>query len=77
MKTMTKSQIISAAMSGCIVKWMPSHKIEELAYSYLTKRVLVKRLFDEKWHPIQLKRNYYFCEIVPMKQSVSIGELLM
>ena len=76
MKTLTKQQIISAAMSHCCVKWMPTGRIELLRYSYITRRVLARRLLDKTEHPLELKREFYFCEIIPLKQSIAIGDLL-
>lgn len=76
MKTLTKQQIISAAMSRCCVKWMPTGRIELLRYSYITKRILARRLLDKTEHPLTLKRELYFCEIIPLKQSIAIGDLL-
>ena len=77
MKTMSKDSLIAAAMSRCCVKWIHSGRIEILRYSYLTKRVLAKRLLDKAEHPLTLKREFYFCEIIPLNQIVAIGDLLI
>ena len=77
MKTISKDSLIAAAMSNCCVKWMPSGRIEILRYSYLSKKVLARRLLDKTEHPLALKREFYFCEIIPLKQSIAIGDLLI
>ena len=77
MKTMTKSQLISAAMSCCCIKWMPSKKIESPRYSYATKCVLAQNLLFEGEHPLSLKRKFYHCEIIPLNQSIALSDLLV